>query len=259
MFPRPIRFALICAATISVALVTFGQDMTVHGIALGSDFETAKDVYSTGYIKTDAVFYPPDKGTMDGFIATRWEGSDSDPVEKEEYLVQAINGKVVKLESVLYYYYSYKMPNTQDTLASLKQKYGARPSEETAPSFSGQDEQLSWAYDASGSVKPIDGDNAIVCVGSQGDMFSSTRHFLSQGGNPFGLGMSVEYDMANQCSRSAYAAVRPDEQNPQLANRIHLVLIDQGAFQALFAERGGQKQKQQDIEGQRAKGNKPNL
>jgi hypothetical protein len=121
-------------------------DQSVTGIALGSSLDAAvSQLLPQGFLQGSVRFPWPDEA------AVMLNMGSMNPTE--QYWFQEIYGKIVRIRHVVHFA-TEKRPSIEDTVASLRKKYG-RTATENIPEDTGDNHQyrFSWSYDADGRAK----------------------------------------------------------------------------------------------------------
>lgn len=231
------------------------QNLDITGISLGSPYADAVAKLAAQGFHNSPVKFPDDWQQMTATLASKKAPyGDGKQHLVEDFVVQALNGKVVYVNHAIVFDVNAK-PNDQDTVNSLKAKYGQKPTLENNPQTIHEAGSWSfdWTFNANGIVVSELGPDRLSCGVGGGQL---------SGGVPGRGDVSVVSTIGTgiQCSRWASARIYGDiDHQGQLVNSMYVKVADVSALKAFFTALRKSRQDQMNKVGDAGKQNKAPL
>lgn len=240
---------LVAVGLASMHLVS-GQSLDITGISLGSAYTDAVSSLAAKGFRTTSVRMPPDWQRMSSTVASKEEAVQfAHPKGRywEGYIVQAIDGKVVYVAHEVSYGDNPK-PNDQETIDSLKSKYGKNVTLENNPQVLHEAGSyiFDWTFNASGKVVSEYGPDRLSC-GVGGPPLGGNAPTGNLGGIVTTVGTGIS------CSKWASARVYGDPTNGQLVNSMDVKIADVATLKAFFTQKRAVQDQKLNSQGEAGK------
>ena len=227
-----------------------GQTLDITGISLGSAYNEAVSSLAGKGFRTTSIQMPPDWQRMAGTVAHKEEAVVfGHPKNRywEGYIVQAIDGKVVYVAHEVSYGDNPK-PNDQETVDSLKAKYGKSVTLENNPQILHEAGSyiFDWTFNASGKVVSEYGPDRLSC-GVGGPPLQGNAPTGNMGGIVTNVGTGIS------CSKWASARLYGDPRNGQLVNSMDVRIADVATLKAFFTQQHKLQQNKLNSQGEAGK------